>query len=225
MGFYKKAAYFCLAAPFLADFAFSVASGSLKNSQISNNIIFCITLFVILSGLALGLLSIIKSEKKKSVILPAAIGVILNLSVVYISFASFRDMRSAIEYFEIQYEKDFGDYIYQESMIGQVPKRNDINSIMNNLSSGVLRGCPSCKITKETIIESLPADYNGIFENKKIKYTYISIAPKDGSGVKVVSLFPEADRQPRCKDLAQIFEAKKQAAQNFADVLCIESIE
>jgi len=222
--FYKKAAYFCLAAPFLADFAFSAAGESIKNSQISNNIILFIAALVLFFGLSLGVLSIIKSEKRKSIIIPAAIGIIFNLSVVYISYASFNYMRNGVNYFEIQYEKDFGDYSYQENVIGQVPKKSNINAIMKNLSSGIQSGCPSCSITKEAIIENIPSEYIGIFDNKRIKFTYISITAKDGSDIKVVSLFPAADKQPKCEELKQIFEAKKQSAQSFADVLCIESI-
>lgn len=222
--FYKKAAYFCLAAPFIADFAFSVTNGATNKSQLSSNIILLIAVLIIVSGICLGVMSIIKSEKKKSILIPAVLGVICNLAVVYISYATFEEIRNGINYFEIEFSQNQDGHVYKEMIYGEVPKKINIEKIVNQISNGVIKGCQDCSITKANVKISLPEELNGIFENKQIKFSYVALDALDGSNIKTRNIFPNIDPQPTCKDLEQYVNSKKSGVGDFAKVTCVDAI-
>ncbi|PLX97673.1 MAG: hypothetical protein C0622_12725 [Desulfuromonas sp.] len=222
--FYKKAAYFCIAAPFIADFVLTVTKTEAHQNQLSNNITLFVASLLIFSGILLGTISIIKSEKKKSIYIPATIGVICNILVVLIAYATFNELRNGASYFEIEFSQSIDGYEYKEMIYGKVPKKIDIKDIVKQISMGVIKVCPDCTITKTNILKSLPEELDGIFESRPIKFSYVALDALDGSNIKARNIFPNMDPQPSCDDLEEYINLKKAGVGNFASVTCSEAI-
>ncbi|WP_129128209.1 hypothetical protein [Geomonas oryzae] len=87
----QKAAYFSLSAPLIADFIISLTKESIKVSKISYIVVSVTLVSVLAAGFAYGIYSLIYSKRQKKILIPATIGIICHLFIVYTAYAAFKE--------------------------------------------------------------------------------------------------------------------------------------
>jgi hypothetical protein len=88
--FPKKAAYFCLAAPFIS----SVFASSAKGAPENNMVVGGLSMLMLGLGIGFGVYALIRSKRTKGIIIPAAIGLVFHTLIVFIAYGSFKEYRS-----------------------------------------------------------------------------------------------------------------------------------
>jgi len=219
----KKAAYFCLVAPFLASFAQTIIGGAVDNSAISRNIFLAISLLILVSGFGFGIYALFSYKKTKGILLPATIGIVFHLLVVGIAISSFNSYQSEYQYFSVTSQMNSADLSYKQIILGRIHPKAPKEELFNTLTSGILASCPSCEILSTETIPSVPEHFKGIFNNESLNVSYVSIDTGDRTSGDMKFIFPDFDPQLTCQQLEDFVNQKRQLVGQNGTVSCIDS--
>ncbi|MGD9160564.1 MAG: hypothetical protein PVG39_19260 [Desulfobacteraceae bacterium] len=220
--FPKNAAYFCLAAPFIGSIITSITLPSTAAMGVSQSIDGLILIGILLGGFTLGVYSLFYIRKIKGIVIPATIGLLLHLLVGFIAYGVIKDYRNKTTIFEIYYQQELVGEVFDRLILGRDSAKYNTNETISKLSKEIFDRCPNCSIIRKGILTALPPEYEGIFENKPIEYTYVSIDSKKLSIPDIRYVYPSARSQPTCEDLEAFVDKRKEITKPYGIVNCIE---
>jgi hypothetical protein len=222
--FPKKAAYFCLAAPFIAASIVFILNYSISDFATQQKTLYFFSITILSIGLVLGIYSLFYIHKIKDILIPASIGLAFNVLIAVFVYQSFINYKNDFIYYEIQSVMRNERIEYKQTILGRIHHTKQINYFVNTIKAGLLNACPRCTITDSQINIKMPHNFTGIFDNSRIKYTYVSIDTEKRDIGDIRFIFPELNPQPSCRDLVDYIRTQRRKFDRIGTVRCIESM-
>lgn len=181
--------------------------------------LFLMILSAVIGGI-LGIIALIGVRKhgRKGILRPAASGLVMSIIVYFQAAILCHAYVNVQAYFEIAFTQEIGDETLEMLVLGRASQAVDIDSFIDILESGLAQNSPKFSTVRKGRIPQVPSSLVGIFDNKQLHYTYISVDTDTRDGADFRLLFPSATtQQPSCDELIPAVEALRQATGQGGD--------
>lgn len=222
--FPKQAATACWVSPFLVFAIVAITKNAATHSQETQNIIFILMIAILTSGIGLGIYSLFFFKKIKGILIPALLGLAIHGVIGNIAYETYTRTNNQYAYFSIHSLMQNSKTSYQQTILVRTLTRAPIDKYVEQSAQQISKHCPTCKVLKTQVYQTVPQQYLGIFNQQPIEHTYIAIDTTNKAAGDIRIFFPKNTPQPSCNQLAAIIKSQKDAIAGSGKVSCIEAL-